>query len=119
MDEASKDQPEVRGVRMWVAEDGSIHAIPPELADVKITKTGWPDRRDKGYAAFMVWAQQVQDIKALEDPPVVPVIDNRAQALAERIWAGQSPDALSRAERLARVKIGLEAQGLSMDGVKL
>lgn len=41
-----------------------------------------------------------------------------AQAIAERIFAGQSPD-LSRNIRLARVAAGLESIGLSMDGVKL
>lgn len=43
----------------------------------------------------------------------------RAQALATRIWEGQSPDTFPPAERLERVRKGLEAQGLSMEGVIL
>lgn len=43
---------------------------------------------------------------------------SHAQALASRIFAGQSPD-LPMSDRLARVRAGLEAQGLSMDGVEL
>jgi hypothetical protein len=44
---------------------------------------------------------------------------DRAQALASRIWQGQSPDTLTRGERLERIRNALQAQGLSMDGVKL
>jgi hypothetical protein len=49
------------------------------------------------------------------EPVVYPA---RAQSLALRIWEGQSPD-VPRAERLERVKRGLEAQGMSMEGVTL
>jgi hypothetical protein len=43
---------------------------------------------------------------------------NPAQEYAQRVWDGQSPS-LSRHERLGRVQVALEAQGLSMEGVKL
>ncbi len=42
----------------------------------------------------------------------------KAQAYALRIWQGQSPD-LPRHERAAHVAAGVQAQGLSMDGVIL
>lgn len=45
-------------------------------------------------------------------------IDPRAQAYALRVWNGQSPD-VPRNERLRRVKLALEGQGLSMEGVEL
>jgi len=40
------------------------------------------------------------------------------QAYANRVWAGQS-SSLPYGERWYRVKVALEAQGLSMDGVEL
>lgn len=43
---------------------------------------------------------------------------NPAQEYANRVWAGQSPS-LPYGERWYRVKVALEAQGLSMDGVEL
>lgn len=57
-------------------------------------------------------------------PAVVPAKDftdsqERAQALATRIWNGQSPDTLTRTERMERIRRALEAQGLSMENVKL
>lgn len=53
-------------------------------------------------------------------PAAMAVAENNeaAQSLASRIWEGQSPD-LPRAERIHRVKVGLERQGLSMEGVTL
>lgn len=42
----------------------------------------------------------------------------KAQAYAMRVWAGQSPDA-PRPWRIERVKLALEGQGLSMEGVEL
>lgn len=47
-----------------------------------------------------------------------PAANEAAQALASRIWDGQSCD-LPRAERMRRVAAGLEAQGMSMEGVSL
>ena len=41
-----------------------------------------------------------------------------AQILAARIFEGQSPD-IPMAERIRRVTAGVEAQGYSMEGVKL
>lgn len=46
------------------------------------------------------------------------VCQAQAQALALRIWNGQSPD-LPRAERMRRIAAGLEERGMSMDGVEL
>lgn len=43
---------------------------------------------------------------------------NPAQIYADRVWAGQS-ESVERGARLHRVKMALEAQGLSMEGVVL
>jgi hypothetical protein len=43
---------------------------------------------------------------------------SRAQAYALRVWNGQSPE-VHREERLRRVKLALDGQGLSMEGVEL
>lgn len=56
--------------------------------------------------------------KPKKDPAETPRQDNQAQYLARRIWDGQSPS-LPRNERIARVRRGVEAQGLSMEGVSL
>lgn len=63
--------------------------------------------------------------KATMQPPSQPVVErhdpsasDRAQALALRIWEGQCPD-LPVIERMARVRAGVEAQGLSMEGVTI
>jgi hypothetical protein len=45
-------------------------------------------------------------------------LNDIAQAYAERVWAGQSPD-VPHDERIARVARALAGQGLSMEGVKL
>lgn len=87
MDEAAKDQPQVRGVKK--------RGRPPKVRDMSEAQM----------------ESAVQEFVA-ED------VRLKAQSLASRIWDGQSPD-LSRAERLERVKRGLEAQGLSMEGVTL
>jgi hypothetical protein len=50
--------------------------------------------------------------------PRVETQDNKAQELANRIWAGQSIS-LPVQERLARVERGLQAQGFGMEGVTL
>jgi hypothetical protein len=42
----------------------------------------------------------------------------RAQLYALRVWNGQSPE-VHREERLRRVKLALDGQGLSMEGVEL
>lgn len=42
----------------------------------------------------------------------------KAQAYAQRVWDGQSVD-VPRAEKLRRVALALEGQGLSMEGVSL
>jgi hypothetical protein len=40
----------------------------------------------------------------------------RAQCVADRVWAGQSSD-VKRGERIRRVKFALEEQGLPAEGV--
>jgi hypothetical protein len=55
-----------------------------------------------------------ESIEVYRDPFDVKL----AQAYALRVWNGQSPD-VPRAERLRRVKIALDGQGLSMEGVVL
>jgi hypothetical protein len=57
--------------------------------------------------------------EAIDPVPVTLPEKSKAQALAERVWNGQSPDTLSRDERLERVRVALEAQGMSMEGVTL
>jgi hypothetical protein len=65
-------------------------------------------RKPKDEIVLLASAVQEHDARRVE----------LAQALASRIFAGQSPD-LPMNDRLARVRAGLEAQGLSMDGVEL
>lgn len=50
--------------------------------------------------------------------PVVNDPREAAQAYALRVWSGQSTD-LPRNERMRRVALALEGQGMSMDGVSL
>ena len=49
-------------------------------------------------------------------PEVAPMVeqDSPAQALALRIWAGQSPD-VSVIERVARIANGLKAQNMDLN----
>lgn len=56
--------------------------------------------------------------QAVKDKPKVRGV-KEAQALADRIWASQSPDTLGKAERLRRIAAALAEQGLSMNGVIL
>jgi Na+-translocating ferredoxin:NAD+ oxidoreductase RNF subunit RnfB len=49
---------------------------------------------------------------------VYPRGPSPAQLYAERVWNGQSPE-VHREERLRRVKLALDGQGLSMEGVEL
>ena len=56
---------------------------------------------------------------ATGDDRVSEVVEmSKAQAYALRVWSGQSPD-LPRNERMRRVALALEGQGMSMDGVTL
>lgn len=70
---------------------------------------------------------QVHRMKRGRPPKTIEVVPadkgdaariNAAQAYAERIWNGQSPD-LPRVERISRVRAGLERQGMSMDDIEL
>lgn len=45
---------------------------------------------------------------------VIEEAESPAQALATRIWEGQSPD-VSVIERVARIAAGLKAQNMSLD----
>lgn len=98
MDEAAKDQPQVRGV----TEKRKPGRPRKATALSEFIRSASPDEKQQVYGSVLQAATDRQ----------------RAQMLAFRIWEGQSPD-LSRAERLERVKRGLEAQGLSMEGVTL
>ena len=49
---------------------------------------------------------------------VVTVANDAAQAYALRVWNGQT-DTLPRNERMRRVALALEGQGLTMEGVVL
>lgn len=126
MDQANQDQPQVCSLTVWVSPDGDEYAVPPELQSVRITKSGMPDKRGQRYEEFMLWTESLKGSRV-----VTLEHENRefvgeaiyfqispAQSLASRIWEGQSPD-LPRAERMHRVKAGLEAQGMSMEGVTL
>lgn len=79
MDEAAKDQPQVRRVGRPRKEPAAI----------------------------------------VSAPVIAPPANPDAQALAQRIWEGQSPDTLPRKVRLERVRQALEDRGLSMEGVVL
>jgi hypothetical protein len=93
MDQATKDQSQVRGLKKR-GRPPKVQVIPCEQR-IEVEIIPAKDFRDNSEAIA------------------------RAQALAQRIWDGQSPDTISRAIRLGYVKAGLEAQGLSMEGVVL
>jgi hypothetical protein len=43
-------------MNVWVGNYGN-YIIPDHLADARLTKSGWPDKRDKLYREFMEWAK--------------------------------------------------------------
>ena len=45
-------------------------------------------------------------------------VSNAAQAYADRVWSGQSPDVPTH-ERLSRVRAALSGQGFECEGVTL
>lgn len=108
-------------VNIYTTPSGRVVRIPDELLrTAKFTKDGQPDKRIKGNAAFVAWAE-AQDAAPMAEDEVDAVVDAdlaRAQDYASRVWAGQSPSE-SRTWRLERVRLALEGQGLSMDGVVL
>ena len=58
-------------------------------------------------------------VETVEVAEVEPVVSNdKAQAYADRVWEGQSPD-LTIAERLSRVRAALVGQNLDCAGVFL
>lgn len=63
-------------------------------------------------------ADHITEAQAAGAVDTLSEASSEAQAYALRIWTGQSPD-LSRHERLGRVAVALEAQGMSMEGVSL
>jgi len=52
------------------------------------------------------------------EPANEPANESAAQSYAERVWAGQN-ETVPRVERLRRVKLALDGQGLSFEGVQL
>lgn len=50
------------GVRVWISDYG-VYRIPPRFHNVRMTRKGWPDKRDKGYSSFMEWVAE-EDSKA-------------------------------------------------------
>ena len=61
-------------------------------------------------------ADVVETVEVAEVAPVVSI--NPAQAYADRVWSGQSPD-VPVAERLQRVRAALAGQGMDCAGVTL
>jgi hypothetical protein len=41
---------------VWIGDFGD-YEIPVHLQSIRITKSGWPDKRDKLYNEFMEWAK--------------------------------------------------------------
>ena len=58
-------------------------------------------------------------VETVEVAEVAPVVSNdKAQAYADRVWSGQSPD-VPVAERLSRVRAALAGQSMDCAGVTL
>lgn len=65
--------------------------------------------------------QPVPRVEPAPEPTPAPTpapVKLDAQEYAMRVWAGQS-DAIGMGDRKRRIRAALEAQGLSMDGVRL
>jgi hypothetical protein len=45
-----------RALRIWVGNYGN-YPIPQHLQAIRLTKSGWPDKRCKLYDEFMNWAK--------------------------------------------------------------
>lgn len=128
---------------VWVAADGGIYEIPADLRGARITKSGWPDKRDALYPAFMEWASSLnRPIPRVEGADVEPVeVVNTVEAFlaepleaprslepsgpnpfalafAKAVWANQSPDE-PRKWRLERVALAMQNRGFSMEGIEL
>ena len=41
----------------WEGEHG-VYPVPEHLQDIKVTRAGWPDKRDKRYQEFMNWVKE-------------------------------------------------------------
>lgn len=119
-----------QSVSVYITPDGRQVPIPAELvAKTKFNKDGLPDRRSKANAEFMAWAdtqdkaQQCPECgevgRHADDCGTGGVMGNPvAQAYARRIWEGQSVDLPDHVRR-ERVRVALEAQGWTMEGVTL
>ncbi len=59
--------------------------------------------------------EKVDEVTFHRDPAQAQL----AQSYALRVWNGQSPSAMTREERIVRVKQALEGQGLPFEGVVL
>lgn len=105
------NEPKKRGLppKVAVIEEPMVVSATSEAvakADVKFDGSAF-----EGRSLSEQRKQLAQDLKTW-------AIQAAAQAYAERVWSGQSPD-VSRKERLERVRKALEGQGLFMDGVTL
>jgi hypothetical protein len=49
----------MNSLKVWEGDFG-IYLIPERFYPVKVTKTGWPDRRQKLYSEFMAWVDYVE-----------------------------------------------------------
>jgi hypothetical protein len=72
---------------------------------------------DKRWGAKRIAAQLGEKADpVVSEPEPVPVREP-AQSLANRIWAGQSPD-LSRAERIRRIENALSNKAYDIEGIE-
>jgi len=57
----------MNSIRIWVGDWGQ-YIIPAELLHIKVTKTGWPDKRSPKNAALMLAWVEEQEKKMREMP---------------------------------------------------
>jgi hypothetical protein len=43
------------GIKVFVTANGDVHFVPAHLHSVRITKAGWPHKRDPLYKDYLVW----------------------------------------------------------------
>jgi len=112
MEQALEGADGVHCVSVWVSPNGETRTIPSEFSGVKITRTGWPDKRSAQYEEFVAWA----NTPVIEAPSVEPSTNDAAQAYAMRVWGGQSVD-VPKHERIERCMNALRGQNLPTDGI--
>lgn len=91
-------------------------AITP-LMEKHMKEAKFPTLPTGGGSAIDASGLTVADVEAMREDSKIAEMEI-AQAYAERIWAGQS-DSVTRIERIRRVKLALEGQGLPFEGVVL